>query len=168
MNNRIAWRASITAMGLAALLLLGACTAQTGNVDEHGLRPHLNVDLQIPKELNLHQDETFTIKLTQGGKPATAEFVTFEFWPEGQPEQKVSAQGAPTSADSGVYTAQYAMPDNGIYVVRCLVTSGSMEAMPAKRFAMGEKAVLHLAEAEKQESAGNSGEGDAAAGHHHH
>jgi hypothetical protein len=91
--------------------------------------------------------------------------VTFEFWPEGQPDQKVSAQGVPTS--DGVYTAQYAMMDNGIYVVRCLVTSGSMEAMPAKRFAIGEQAVLHLAEAEKQEAAGNSGDAAGAAGHHH-
>ncbi|MHA6480400.1 FixH family protein [Paenibacillus sp. strain BS8-2] len=166
MMKRTLWRASIVAMGLASSLLLGACTAQTGNLDEHGLRPHLNVDLQIPAKLKLHQETTFSIALAQGGNPATADSVTFEFWPEDNPEHKVFVDGVQDG--EGVYIASYDLPDTGIYVVRCLVTSGTMKAMPAKRFAIGEEAVLHLAAMEKQGDSGDAGDGDNASGHQHH
>lgn len=164
---RVSIRPAALALLLIATALLGACTANTANIDERGLRPHLAVDLQLPEELAPDVAATFRIAVTQGGQPVQAADVTFEFWPEGSPEQKAVVPGSLGDED-GIYSAIHQLSREGVYVVRCLVTAGGLEAMPAKRFALGEEAVLRLAALEEQAAGDTASVGEASGGGHHH
>lgn len=153
------------AAAILASLLLGACTAQTDLSDENGILPHLSADLQIPGELSLHERDTFSVVLEQNGKHVNADSIRFEVWPEGQRDGAHTVEGVRTR--EGTYSAEYRFEVEGIYIIRGWVKSGALEVMPAKRFAIGEDAVLQLAALEAQESqSGTSAEGSA--GHDHH
>ncbi|MDF2837552.1 MAG: hypothetical protein K0Q63_3192 [Paenibacillus sp.] len=153
------------AAAILASLLLGACTAQTGVADENGILPHLSADLQIPGQLTLHESETFSVVLEQNGKHVDADSIRFEIWPEGRRDRSHTMEGVQTK--EGTYSAEYRFEVEGIYVIRGWVKSGALEVMPAKRFAIGEDAVLQLAALEAQEAqSGTSGGGSA--GHDHH
>ncbi|WP_214629479.1 FixH family protein [Paenibacillus agaridevorans] len=160
------WRRIGITMLLSASLSLGACTANEGMTDENGLRPHLNVDLQVPGTLKLHETSPFSVIVTQANKPVRADEILFQFWPEGSPDRLVTVAGL--MRQEGVYTAEYGFIENGVYVVRSRVTAGSLEAMPAKRFAIGEEAVLRLAALEQQEAQGELASSDHGSGDHHH
>ncbi|MHA7963929.1 hypothetical protein ACX93W_07280 [Paenibacillus sp. CAU 1782] len=156
---------AVIALSFAALLL-GACTAQTGTIDEKGLRPHLNVDLQIPEKLELHKTSQFRVEVLQGGKPAAVDEVIFELWPEEQVDQLISLKG--NKIDDGIYGVDYEILENGLYRLKSRITAGELEVFPAKRFAVGEKAVLELAAIEDQEALDNQGSNQSTGGHHHH
>jgi len=150
---------------LLGALLLGGCTAQTGEVDELGLRPHLTVDLQLPAQATVGETSTFAIDIARRGQPVTADAVRFVLWPETAPEHQTelaAAQEAP-----GRYSASYQLPEEGVYVVRALVEADELQAMPAKRFAIGADAVLELAALEASQS-GAAPSGGGAGGHHDH
>lgn len=151
---------------MIAAMILSACTGNTSSTDEHGLLPHLTVDMLLPKELSPDSTATFHVEVRQGEKPVEAANITFEFWPEGHPEQLVEIIGV--SGGRGLYSAEYRLNSEGVYVVRCRVSSGSLEAMPAKRFAIGEEAVLRLATLEQQQDANAAADGGSKGGHHHH
>lgn len=162
---RISVREMAVAITMIASISLSACTANTGSADERGLLPHLTVDLQLPQELTVHSAGQYRIEIKQGGKPVQAERVIFEFSPEGQSDQVVSVPGV--SVGEGMYAAEYLPSKEGVYVVRCRVASGGLEAMPAKRFAIGEEAVLILATLEPYSSTEDSGASESS-GHSHH
>lgn len=148
---------------LLTVLLLSACTANTDSTDERGLRPHLSVDLWLPQQLSPGSAGQFRIAIQQGESPVRADSVIFEFWPEDRPDQIVSVTGI--SEGEGLYSAEHRLNREGLYVVRCLVAAGSLEAMPAKRLAIGEAAVLRLAALERQ-SAADATQAGASGGHH--
>ena len=155
-------------LALAAICIMAVgCTANMSEIDEHGLRPYIAVDVRIPDKLAPHNNGQFAIEARVKGQPLEAEQVTFEFWPEGQHAHRVSVTGA--AAGDGIYTADYPIPGEGIYVVRSVVSGRGLEAMPAKRFAVGEQAVLHLAALEEQLAAGaEDGSASGGGGHHSH
>lgn len=156
-----------TVMALAfAAILLSACTAQIGNVDDKGLQPHLTVDLLIPEKLKVNETNPFRVEVKQGGEPVEAEEVTFELWPEGKPDHTVSIQG--TRIGDGLYGFDYSIPENGLYILKSRVISGKLEVFPAKRFAIGEEAVLQLASLEQHIDQENQSPSHSADGHHHH
>jgi hypothetical protein len=133
------------------LLFLSACTASFSAIDESGLQPHLNVDLQIPKQLSTSTTGRFSITIQhQDGMPAPAERVMFEIWPEGRQDERISIPG--TAIGEGQYAIDHQLMEQGIYVVQCFVSSGDYEVMPAKRFAIGEEAVHQLAALEAEET----------------
>ncbi|GIQ65957.1 hypothetical protein PACILC2_45250 [Paenibacillus cisolokensis] len=162
---RLPLRGTAIVLTMMAAFFLSACAANTSSTDEHGLLPHLTVDMRLPSELSLGSSGQFRIAISQDGKPVQADDVAFEFWPEGHPEQRVEIPGE--FGGSGLYTAEYRLNSEGVYVVRCRVSSGSLEAMPAKRFAIGEEAVLRLAALEQQQTAGAPADGGSSGGHHH-
>ncbi|MFF2890087.1 FixH family protein [Paenibacillus sp. NPDC057967] len=166
MSNRNNWRNIGFSTLLAAMLLLSACTANVDSVDENGLQPHLKVDLHIPEKLVLHENNSFSVQVMKDGQPAAADQIHFQFWPEGKSEQAVTLDG--NKIDEGVYAVDYRLMEQGIYVVRCFIASDSLEVMPAKRFAIGSEAVLHLAALEEQEAQGSLSQSNQAAGGHHH
>ena len=148
-------------LSLAAAMLSG-CTAQTGIVDEQGLRPHLAVDLQLPAQLAPGERGQVTLDVELLGDPVAAE-VSFAYWPEGEPGKVVEA--AASSEDKGRYQTDLVLPEEGIYVVRAQVAAGGLEVMPAKWLAIGADAVEQLAvlEATQSQEAPAAGGG----GHHH-
>jgi len=155
-------RRTAIVLTMMAAFILNACTANTSSTDEHGLLPHLSVDMRLPSKLSPGSSEQFRIVVSQGGEPVQADDVTFEFWPEEHPEQRVEIAGE--SGGNGLYSAVYRLSDQGLYVVRCRVSSSSLEAMPTKRFAIGEEAVLRLAALEGQQMPDS---GSSSEGHHH-
>lgn len=156
-------------LALAAMCVIAAgCTANTDEIDERGLRPYIAVDLHIPDRLVPHENGKFVIDVRVREQPLEAEQVTFEFWPEGQPAQRVSVTGS--AVGDGVYAADFPPPGEGVYVVRSYVSGAGLEAMPAKRFAVGGQAVLQLAALEEQlaAEAADAGAGHGGSGHLHH
>lgn len=156
-------RSALILIMMIAAMFLSACTANTGSTDERGLLPHLSVDLQLPTEMTPGSTGQFRIYVSQDGKPVQADKVTFGFWPVGHSEQRVEIAGV--SEGNGLYSAEYRLGSEGVYVVRCRVSSGSLEVMPARRFAIGEEAVLRLAALERQQNAETPASGGG--GHHH-
>ncbi|WP_020618098.1 hypothetical protein [Paenibacillus daejeonensis] len=156
------WIGTTGALLLSLAALLSGCTAQTGTVDEQGLRPHLAVDLQLPAELAPGESGQVTLDVALLGDPITAE-VIFAYWPEGEPGNAVEA--AASSEDKGRYQTDLVLPEEGIYVVRAQVAADGLEVMPAKWLAIGEDAVRQLAvlEAAQAQEAPAAGGG----GHHH-
>ena len=159
-HGRLPRRRAIAGLLLGALLLAG-CTAQTGEVDEHGLRPHLTVDLQLPEQLAVGETAAFMLDVARGGEPVTADAIRFVLWPEAAPEQREELAAAPDAP--GRYSAAYRLPTEGVYVIRAYVEAAELEAMPAKRFAVGADAVLELAALE----AAQAGSAPASGGGHH-
>ncbi|SMG22939.1 FixH family protein [Paenibacillus aquistagni] len=157
-------RKTALVLAMTAALALSACTANTGLTDEKGLLPHLTVDIELPEAFTLDFAAPFHIRVEQHKVPVDTAEVTFEIWPENHPEERVRIPGE--SNGKGLYTAEHQLSTEGIYIVRCHVVSGSLEAMPAKRFAIGEEAVLSLAELEEQQAA--DGEAPAHGGGHDH
>ncbi|WP_260405697.1 FixH family protein [Paenibacillus sp. 598K] len=155
-------RKAIVALLLGALLLAG-CTAQTGDVDEHGLRPHLRVDLQLPEQLAVGETAAFMLDVTRGDEPVVADAVRFVLWPETAPEQRTELAAAPDAP--GRYSVAYRLPAEGVYVIRAYVEADKLEAMPAKRFAIGADAVLELAALEAAQAGAAPATGGG--GHHH-
>lgn len=150
---------------LLGALLLGGCTAQTGEVDELGLLPHLTVDLQLPEQVTIGETATFAIDIARRGQPVAADAVRFVLWPEAAPEHQIelaAAQDVP-----GRYSASYQLPEEGVYVVRALVEADELQAMPAKRFAIGADAVLELAALEAAQSGAAPDQGGGHGGGHH-
>lgn len=92
--------------------------------------------------------------------------MTFVFWPESHPEQRIEIAGV--SDGNGQYTADYFLKNEGIYVVRCHVSSDTLEAMPAKRFAIGQEAVLLLAALEQQQTTDATFDNGSGGGQHLH
>lgn len=86
----------------------------------------------------------------------------FEVWPEGHFEQRIEIATKPQS--KGLYAAEYRIHKEGVFVTSSRVTYGSLEAMPAKRFAIGEEAGLQLADLEQQQSSDIRG---SESPHHH-
>lgn len=162
------FRKALLVTTLAAALLTSACTANTSALDEQGLLPHLTVDLQLPEPLpertpvgSLAQ---FRATVKKNGSLAHVDRVTFQIWPEDRLEQRIEATGV---LREGSYVVEHLLDAEGIYIVRCFVQAGALEAMPAKRFAIGQDAVLRLAELERQQSAQASAT-DQSGGDHHH
>lgn len=149
---------------LCSVLLLSACTANTSGLDENGLSPHLAVDIILPDDLSVGKEASFQLHVQQGGEPIEADQATFEFWREDDPAHRITIDGETTEA--GVYTAVHNLGEAGIYNVQCTVTAGSMEAMPIRRFAIGEEAVLQLA-AMQQPTDGMTQMGGSAGEHQH-
>ncbi|MDF2716625.1 MAG: hypothetical protein K0R28_3550 [Paenibacillus sp.] len=162
---RFSVRGTAVVLVMMAALFLSACTANLGSTDEHGLLPHLTVDMRLPPELSPGSPLQFRVTVGQRGAPVDSARVTFEFWPEGSPEQRLEIAGV--SGGNGLYTAEHRMNNEGVYVVRCRVTSGPLEAMPAKRFAIGKESVLRLASLEHQQSSNQPASGGSSGGHHH-
>lgn len=159
-------RFALTLAPLLSLLLLSACAPNTAGTDEHGLRPYLAVDLQLPDKLASHSTSQFSITVRRSGQPVTVDQVTFELWPEGQEALRQSMPGVPTG--DGRYTATHQLSGEGIYIIRSTVSAGELEARPERRFAVGKDAVQRLAELEAMQAGGNHEEGAASAGHHDH
>lgn len=169
MMNICQWRIHrsmlIVVLVIVVAMFLGACKANTSSTDEHGLLPHLSIALDLPEQLSLETTAHFQISVKQGDVPIEADRVMFELWPEGQPEQRIEFAGLPQN--EGLYIGEYRLLAEGVYVIRARVTYGSLEAMPAKRFAIGEEAVLRLAELEQQASNNQDGNGNHDSQHHH-
>lgn len=163
---RFSTRGIAISLTIIVAIFLSACTTDTGSADEHGLIPHLTVDMQLPTELSMGSSGQFRVVVGQRGQPVETARTTFEFWPEGHLEQRVEIAGVPHG--NGQYTAEFLVSAEGIYVVRCRVSSDKLESMPAKRFAIGEEAVLHLVTLEQQQSANAPPENGSSGGHHHH
>lgn len=163
------FRKTFLVPALAAALLASGCTANTSALDERGLLPHLTVDLQLsqslPEQTPAGSLAQFRATVEQNGSPAQVDRVTFQIWPEDRPEQRIETTGV---LRDGFYVAEHRLDAEGIYIVRCLVQAGALEAMPAKRFALGQDAVLRLAELERQQSAQASAPAAGDGGGHHH
>lgn len=145
---------------------LGGCTANTRSIDDQGLIPHLTVELQLPAELTVGSIGQFQAKIEQAGASVSTAQVSFEFWSEEHADEPVLV-AAEKSSSNGVYTADFRPESEGVYRVRCLVVSGVLEAMPSKRFAIGEEAILRLERMEHQSPVGPDAN-QSGGGHHHH
>lgn len=162
---RFSLRRSTFILLIISAIFLSACKANTSSTNENGLLPHLTVDMQIPTELSLGSTELFQIEVNQEGVPVDEAQVLFQFWPEKHPDQRVEVVGEYDG--NGLYSADYRIKSEGIYVVRCHVSSGPLEVMPAKRFAIGEEAVRRLAAIAEQTDGVPTDEGSGT-GHDHH
>ncbi|WP_418039355.1 FixH family protein [Paenibacillus xylanilyticus] len=105
----------------------------------------IKVQLMVPDKVSIQDDVALQIKLTQGGQPVDdADHVQFQVWNEKDepaapavdqgmmnPED-LEAQGAITaqSTGDGIYEANYAFEETGVYVVQVHVTAGAMHSMP--------------------------------------
>ncbi|MUG66786.1 hypothetical protein GNP94_12310 [Paenibacillus campinasensis] len=145
--------------------VLSGCTAKNGSTDEHGILPHLTVDLQLPADLAVGSIGRFQAKVEQTGASVATAQVNFEFWSEEHADGSVFVAAA-ESGSNGIYTADFRPESEGVYRVRCHVVSGTLEAMPSKRFAIGEDAILRLEQLEHQSPAGLDAN-ESGGGHHH-
>ncbi|MNC40294.1 hypothetical protein D3C75_889890 [compost metagenome] len=125
------------------IAIICGCTAQVPVSDRNGLKPHLNVDLQVTSDSESHYTNTFSISLTQEDTPYhDAAEVQFEIWPEGNKDAVINVDGKKSS--TGLYTASYSLSEKGIYIVKGHVSTQEYEVMPSKRFAVGKEAVEEL------------------------
>ncbi|MNO81593.1 hypothetical protein D3C76_728400 [compost metagenome] len=128
------------------ILMIGSicgCTAQVPESDRDGLKPHLNVDLQVTSAPDSRHTSTFSILVTQEDVPyPNAAQVKFEVWPEGDKDAVIKVDGAKSS--TGLYTASHSFSEEGIYIVKSHVYTDEYQVMPSKRFGVGSKAVQEL------------------------
>ncbi|MCM3747974.1 FixH family protein [Paenibacillus pasadenensis] len=147
----------------ATALLLGGCQANTSGTDEKGFGAHLTVDLQIPEKLQIGKENSFSVVVEENGKPYNGFYKSsFMIWPEDGSSHAVSAEAVQSAP--GIYTIKQPLEKEGVYRIKFSGISTEYEIMPAKRFAIGSKAIEHLAELEKQKDAAPAA---APAGHHH-
>ncbi|MEK3884519.1 FixH family protein [Paenibacillus sp. PL2-23] len=159
----------LIATGSISLLLLAslsACTAKTPEgTDEKGLHPHVTIDMRMPDRFQVGVDSAFTVEVKKNGELVTgAEYAEFLFWPDGHKDDAIAVPAVESSP--GIYSAPYAAPEEGIYVVQTKVQSGDDLIMPAKRFAIGTHAVEQLIQLEEAQQSGEAA--PEAGGHHHH
>lgn len=147
----------------AVALLLGGCQANTSGTDEHGFGAHLTVDMRISENLQIGKENSFSVVVEENGKPYGSFYkASFMIWPEDGSSPAVTAEGVQTAP--GVYTVTQPLAKEGVYRVNFSGVSAQYEIMPAKRFAIGAKAIQQLAELEKQKDTAPAA---APAGHHH-
>ncbi|QJC53012.1 hypothetical protein HGI30_16495 [Paenibacillus albicereus] len=145
-RNRIALAAGTLLAG--ASLLLAGCQADTSGLDDKGFKPHLTVDLQLPKQLEPGQEGRFSIVVKKGGEPYDGFYqARFQLWPEDGSSPPVTVQAE--KAAPGTYAVTRPLGAEGVYRIKFNGISAEYEIMPSKRFAIGAHAVETLAEMEK-------------------
>ena len=86
-----------------------------------------------------------SVEVKKSGQPVEkADKADFVVWPENEPEQAVTIPASEQSP--GVYEAKYVFGENGLYIVQSRISSANIEAMPAKRVAIGQEAVEKLSQ----------------------
>ncbi|MBP1989519.1 FixH family protein [Paenibacillus eucommiae] len=157
-----------TATGLGMFVIvaiLGGCTANVSSADKNGLIPHLTVDLQVAANIESGDVRTFSIEVKQGDQPfEDAEQVEFEVWPEENKEATMILSGQ--KKGPGIYSVNQTFAEEGLYIVKCRVTSKDYQLMPSKRFAVGDVALQQLVIKEQQSEPGALAPTETG-GHHH-
>jgi YtkA-like len=89
--------------------------------------PMAKVTMTIPKDTYVGTPNTFSVKVTQSGKPVEAEDVKFEIWENkaGSSHQVISAK----SSGDGEYSIDYSFKSAGAYNVMYHVVANSMMIM---------------------------------------
>ncbi|MCD1261849.1 FixH family protein [Paenibacillus athensensis] len=153
----------ILTLGLLALLLSG-CTSNTDRRDADGFAPHLTVDLKVTAPAEAGTEVPLSVEVKKSGQPlAQADKAEFVIWPESHPDQAVTVPASQQSP--GLYAARYAFSAEGLYIVQSRVAAADLEAMPAKRIAIGPAAVEQLAQLEHPDQKDGAA---ASGGEHHH
>lgn len=153
--------------GLALAMLaiaLGGCTSNMEGRDENGFAPHLTVDLKAPAPEDFQSEVPLSVVVKKSGQPLEqADKAEFVVWPESDPNSVVIIQA--TEQTPGVYTANYVFGSEGMYIVQSRIVSADLEAIPAKRVAIGKEAVERLSQLDH---AGEGEESNVSEGHHGH
>ncbi|MCP8615364.1 FixH family protein [Salirhabdus salicampi] len=127
------------------ILFLVSCGTQQeyGQSDggNNDLPEMIKVEIQTsPDEEQIQPNESFTLsaKVTQGDESVNdADEVLFEFWQEGDPDEKHEMTQGEFQAD-GVYSIEKTVQEAGVYNVIAHVTARDMHNMPQKQFIIGD------------------------------
>ncbi|MFB9274413.1 FixH family protein [Cohnella cellulosilytica] len=152
-------------LALAVLAIaLGGCTSDTEGRDERGFAPHLTVDLSAPAPADAQSEVLLSVEVKKNGQPLLqADQAEFVVWPEDDPAGALTVPAREQTP--GVYAANYVFGAEGLYIVQSRIASANLEAMPAKRVAIGEEAVERLSQLEH---AGDEEVAIPEGGHHGH
>ncbi|MDG0813590.1 FixH family protein [Cohnella rhizosphaerae] len=163
-NRSIRNRSIISGIAFAVLALgLSGCTSDTSKRDANGLASHLTVDLKVTAPEKAQAEIPLTVEVSKDGEPlAQADKAEFVIWPESDPGRAVTV---PAKAQQpGVYTADYVFGAEGLYIVQSRIAAANLEAIPAKRVAIGQAAVEKLSQ---MEHAGEEAPAESGGGHQH-
>ncbi|MCU6712507.1 FixH family protein [Paenibacillus sp. J5C_2022] len=153
---------------VAAVVMLGGCTAKVAPADENGLPPHFSVELVLPQQIVAGEQGRYSVEVSKDGKPVEgvdeAEFV---FWLEGDREKAVAVRAEETAP--GVYRALHTIEQDGLYVVQSRVEMKDGLLVPAKHLAVGAEAVNSLAHLQEAMQLGSeAAQEEGGGGHHDH
>lgn len=159
--------AIVQALSLFILVvILAGCTATTTVADESGLPPHLTAGLQIQQgsfdgNKGLHHVQ---VEVAYGGEPfMKAEQAQFLIWPEQDKSSAITLSAVETAP--GVYSADFLIEQDGLFLVQAVVGSEQRFIMPIRRLAVGAEARQALQELESSQTKAAQPQQQ---GHHHH
>lgn len=115
---------------------LTACSLDEEAASLYKQESVLDIDVILPEDLSLQKPMLFQAILRQDGKMVdNAEDVIFEIWKNDNPSQvdKIKA----TNDGNGVYSAEKAIDEDGLYYVKVQASANGSRVMPTKQFVVG-------------------------------
>ncbi|WP_064092395.1 FixH family protein [Rossellomorea aquimaris] len=135
-------------------LFLAACGNSNGenSTDEDKKMVQVDANLELPQKAKKGETVSLSTKVTQGDENVDdAEEVKYEIWKNGKKEESEMIEAK--HEKDGVYKAEKAFEEDGMYTVQVHVTARDMHTMPKAEIAIGD------VEAREHEESGDD--------HHH-
>lgn len=124
-------------LALLFSLSLTACSLDDEAAALYKQESILEIDVILPEDVPLNKPALFQAILRQGDNMVDdAQVVQFTIWRNGNPNQVDRIEA--TNDGNGVYSAEKAIHEDGLYYVKVQASANGSRVMPTKQFIVGE------------------------------
>ena len=129
---------------LCLTLLLAGCSQKVSSGTPDGIIPQtLKAEVLLPERIEPQHETPLSVKITdESAQPDAQAKVSIELWRSGKPEDKKQFQ--PEALGDGLFRIFTSFDNDGVYLIRTVVSHNEQTIMPVQRFIVGKPSDAEL------------------------